>query len=222
MCLANSTSPCNPQSLPALISCLDAQCSTNSALAKFALTYSPKLEYPCEQSQVPNGDGRSPRLTITGLGHCSTSPYDFQSFLSDSGNDTTMAQLCRMKVYPQSDCAGKAEVLKLDWPYEKCTFQSGRSARLDCSAAHDDSAAIRYAQDICGNLTDFASKSSTSHATASSTGGLTSSITGSVGGNHTGSVSNTTAPSALQGIANSNSDASVAALLALVATIALL
>lgn len=139
LCTVNATNPCNAASLPALISCLDAQCASNSALANFALTYAPKLEYPCQQSEVPGTHDDSPRLTITGLGQCASSPYDFRSFVADSGNESTISQLCRMKVYPKTDCVGDATTLKLDKPYEQCIFQGGRSARLDCAAAHDDS-----------------------------------------------------------------------------------
>ncbi|KAF2172515.1 hypothetical protein M409DRAFT_50200 [Zasmidium cellare ATCC 36951] len=112
-CSTISATPCTPDSLPALISCLNDHCSFNNTLSTYAVALSPKIEYSCQQSYVPGDDTPTTVLKMTGQGQCMTSPYDFRSFVTSAGNNPWASGVCRIFVYPEADCAGHPEDLAL-------------------------------------------------------------------------------------------------------------
>lgn len=72
-------------------------------------------------------------MVLNGTGTCKTSPFDFQSFVSGQGSED-MDSKCKLEVYPEADCGGLATTLVIDaLTGEKCHFQGGRSARLNCT-----------------------------------------------------------------------------------------
>ena len=91
-------------------------------------------------------------MQLTGDGTCMTSPYDFQSlFVTSSAAEAEesdgaesmgtgmtlqkMARQCAMSLFAGEECEGEPTKLDLsDVQGDECVFQSGRSARLVCSA----------------------------------------------------------------------------------------
>lgn len=164
-CLSETTEPCTTGSLPLLISCINANCpssqessdnstTSDTAASSLHLTYTPKVEYSCQQSFLPGSSEDAPNMQLTGDGTCMTSPYDFQSLFvtssaaeaeeskgtddESSGSGMTLqkiARQCTMSLFAGEECEGEPTELDLsEVQGDKCVFQSGRSARLVCSA----------------------------------------------------------------------------------------
>ncbi|KAF1346654.1 hypothetical protein BDV97DRAFT_223712 [Delphinella strobiligena] len=193
-CLSNCMTPfsanhepdlCTAPWINSITTCIDSACSTTSSssspttylavgvLANISLTFVPKVQYDCEQSDIPGSGDKpaSPALLVT-EGHCVESPYKFLSFLPTYIDDAAMLD-CQLQLFTESGCGGEVTNLTLsDVNSGKCSFESGKSVRLACGS-HTDVATDRAAEGQSDNAAAHAyldwlcNVNSTTTATAS-------------------------------------------------------
>lgn len=116
------------------------------------------IQYGCEQSYVPGQANTppSPSLVLQ-LGACVNSPYQFQSFLPNSGAESFDS--CDLQVFPEPECSGTAKLLNFaagDIVSGRCSFQQGNSVSLACnntmSGMSENAAAQFYLDQLCTDL----------------------------------------------------------------------
>lgn len=159
---------------------------------------------------------------MTGKGQCTTSPYDFQSFVTSAGNNPWASGVCHILVYPEAFCAGQAKDVELMQHSAGCLFESGRSTRLDCSRSSDfsgmlllvsssndlltSSVASSYVKQKCLRTQTIASGSSSNGYSASAVTQLdcsrtsASSVLNSTSQSNSSSLSQSTPPSLLSSL----------------------
>ncbi|KAK4895642.1 hypothetical protein LTR27_006426 [Elasticomyces elasticus] len=166
-CLANSTDPCNSSSLGNLMTCLTTACKSDSSadddLTKMHMAYTPKVEYSCENSMVPGeSPGANETMILDGSGNCETSPYAFRSFVAGTSSAQTY-DMCRLVIYTQNGCMGRATSMSMNDGVEGCRFVGGRSARLRCDRHSSQSElAVSHLQALCSSAPAYGSPSTTS------------------------------------------------------------
>lgn len=149
---------CTAPWVQSIITCIDSACSTTSnsssstahlavsVLANISLTFVPKVQYDCEQSDVPGfGNESAPTALLVTEEQCVESPYKFLSFLPTYIDDAAMLD-CQLQLFAESGCGGEATNLTMsDVDSGKCFFESGKSVRLACGR-HTDVATDRAAE----------------------------------------------------------------------------
>ncbi|GAB7357033.1 hypothetical protein MBLNU459_g7858t1 [Dothideomycetes sp. NU459] len=155
-------------------------CSTNS-YANSTVTFVPKLQYSCQQSDVQGlADSLPAPSMLLENGICNQSPYGFLSFTPTYHN--LDVQACVLQLFNESDCAGAASNITLGTEpltgavSGQCGFGNGSSVQLTCDFGggqniSENEAAHDYLDSICRTT---APVTATSLATAPSNSTATS------------------------------------------------
>ncbi|KAK5681164.1 hypothetical protein LTS10_006926 [Elasticomyces elasticus] len=149
------------------MTCLTTSCKSDSSadedLTKMHMAYTPKIEYSCKNSMVPGeSPGANETMVLDGSGNCETSPYAFRSFVAGTSSAQTY-DMCRLVIYTQNGCMGRATSMSMNDGVEGCRFVGGRSARLRCDRHSSQSElAVSHLQALCSNAPAYGSPPTTS------------------------------------------------------------
>ncbi|KAK3638931.1 hypothetical protein LTR22_017615 [Elasticomyces elasticus] len=149
------------------MTCLTTSCKPDSSadedLTKMHMAYTPKIEYSCENSMVPGeSPGANETMILDGSGNCETSPYAFRSFVAGTSSAQTN-DMCRLVIYTQKGCMGRATSMSMNGGVEGCRFVGGRSARLRCDRHSSQSELpVSHLQALCSNAPAYGSPPTTS------------------------------------------------------------
>jgi hypothetical protein len=117
------------------------------------VTYTPKLQYQCENTLQPAPDSlpeNEPTFTLDGTGGCKTSPYDFKSLVAGPNTEQALVdKSCKLLVFANEGCSGDPTTISLTDGADECHFVGGRSASLTCIVDDGSAPALSQLSSLC-------------------------------------------------------------------------